>query len=66
MKKTLLTKLMETPGVYVCVQTPKNKCHFCGKEEELRPYGPNAELICFDCGMKDEKTTEKMFAKRFE
>lgn len=31
----------------------------CGSKEELRPYGPNCENICFDCGMKDEKTTEK-------
>jgi hypothetical protein len=29
-------------------------CQLCGKEEELRPYGPSGEWICFDCGMKDE------------
>jgi len=26
-------------------------------------YGPNGECICFDCGMKDEKTTERMMVK---
>jgi len=37
------------------------KCELCGKVAELRPYGPNGENICFDCGMKDEKTTKKQF-----
>lgn len=35
-------------------------CEMCGKKDELRPYGSNGERICFDCGMKDEKTTNKM------
>ena len=41
---------------------PENsqQCDYCGKIDELRPYGPNGECICFKCGMKDEKTTEKM------
>lgn len=38
-------------------------CELCGKEAELRPYGPKGERICFDCGMKDQKTTERQFAK---
>lgn len=38
-------------------------CQLCGKVDELRPYGPNGEEICFDCGMKDEKTTAKQFKK---
>ncbi len=40
------------------------QCDFCGKIAELRPYGPKGECICFDCGMKDEKTTAKMLNKR--
>lgn len=39
-------------------------CELCGKVEELRPYGPQGESICFDCGMKDEETTKRMFIKR--
>ena len=39
------------------------KCDLCGKVDELRPYGPNGESICFDCGMKDEETTAKQFKK---
>lgn len=37
------------------------KCEICGKVDELRPYGPNGEAICFDCGMKDEETTARKF-----
>jgi hypothetical protein len=33
------------------------KCELCGAVEELRPYGPNNENICYACGMKDEATT---------
>lgn len=39
-------------------------CELCGKEDELRPYGPDGERICFECGMKDKETTEKMMALR--
>jgi hypothetical protein len=36
-------------------------CELCGTTGELRPYGPNNENICFDCGMKDEATTKKKY-----
>ncbi len=27
-------------------------CHYCQTtEKELRPYGPNGEIVCFQCGM---------------
>jgi len=38
-------------------------CEICGKVEDLRPYGPNNEWICFSCGSKDNETTEKQMAK---
>ena len=38
-------------------------CELCGKVAELRPYGPNGERICFDCGMKDEATTKRKFGE---
>lgn len=38
-------------------------CEFCGEKQELRPYGPNGENICFECGMKDEKMTRRRFAQ---
>jgi hypothetical protein len=34
-------------------------CEMCGVIAECRPYGPNGEQICFECGMKDEETTRK-------
>jgi hypothetical protein len=41
-------------------------CAFCGKVEELRPYGPNNENICFDCMMKDEETAKRKFKELLE
>jgi len=49
--------------IFLTPEAPQ-QCDFCGKIEELRPYGPNGEVICFDCGMKDEATTAKMFGRR--
>jgi hypothetical protein len=34
--------------------TVKAICELCGKVDELRPYGPKGERICFDCGQKDD------------
>jgi hypothetical protein len=42
------------------------ECAFCGKADELRPYGPNNENICFDCAMKDEATTARKFSEFLE
>lgn len=39
-------------------------CELCGKIDELRPYGPNKENICFACGMKDQETTDRMLDAR--
>jgi len=38
---------------------PDDTCELCGKTAECRPYGPNGERICYECGMKDPKTTER-------
>jgi hypothetical protein len=38
-------------------------CEFCNKLDELRPYGPKNERICFDCAMKDKATTESKFGE---
>jgi hypothetical protein len=42
---------------------PDGVCDLCGKNDELRPYGPNGENICFDCGMKNEEMTKKRFSQ---
>ena len=31
-------------------EEPEQQCDLCGKIAELRPYGPNGECICFECG----------------
>lgn len=30
------------------------KCEYCGNSSNLKPYGKNRAMICFDCGMKPE------------
>lgn len=42
------------------------KFEMCGKIDKLRPCGPNRERICFECGMRDEKTTKKQLQKVFD
>jgi hypothetical protein len=36
-------------------------CDLCGKVEELRPYGPHGENVCFTCGMKNEEAAKQRF-----
>ena len=52
--------------VFPLERTPDAQCELCHKVDELRPYGANGESICFDCGMKDEATTQAQIRKRFE
>jgi hypothetical protein len=47
-------------GVPIICEEPDGVCELCGNTDELRPYGPKGENICFDCGMKNEKQTAKM------
>lgn len=51
-------------GITVISEEKPQQCDLCGKVAELRPYGPKGECICFECGMKDEKTTKKMCGKK--
>jgi len=41
-------------------------CELCEQVAELRPYGPNGENICFDCGNKDRTATEKQMHRRMK
>ncbi len=51
-------------GKLVIIQAENpQQCDFCGTIAELRPYGPKGEIICYDCGQKDPKTTEKMMGR---
>lgn len=46
-------------GRGIIAEESPQRCEMCGVIDECRPYGPNGEEICFDCGMKDEETTKK-------
>ena len=50
-------------GTVIIMPEEDQQCELCGKVDELRPYGPNGERICFDCGMKDEATTLEQFGR---
>ena len=44
--------------------TPEIKCG-CGATKDLRPYGKNGSMICFDCAMSTPERraeTERNFA----
>jgi len=34
------------------------RCEYCGKVDELRPYGKDGAKICYDCGIKPENKAE--------
>lgn len=47
------------------------RCYLCGADggsNDLRPYGPKGELVCFECAMQPENkaTTEMMFSKMLD
>ena len=46
-------------GLGFIAQEPDDDCEMCGAVDELRPYGPNYERICFDCAMKNEERSEE-------
>ena len=50
-------------GVPVIYQENQQQCDLCGKVAELRPYGPNGECVCFQCGMKDEAAAKRQFSR---
>ncbi len=50
-------------NVTIIFEEPPAICAFCGKLDELRPYGPRGERICHDCAMKDPQTTERQMKR---
>ena len=46
-------------GRGIIAQEHDQVCELCGNIDECRPYGPNDEQVCFECGMKDEATMHK-------
>jgi hypothetical protein len=39
------------------------ECELCGKEAETRPYGPNGERVCFECGQKNPEAIQRGIRK---
>lgn len=46
-------------GLGIIKVEPHGFCDMCGKHEELRPYGPKDENICFGCAMKNYHVAEE-------
>lgn len=42
----------------------ENKCFYCGKPGDLRPYGPGGNWLCFFC-MKSTRGREEEAVKEF-
>jgi hypothetical protein len=49
----------------IVMEQPHGLCQLCGNVAETRPYGPNSEEVCFDCGMKDPAAAARGFERRF-
>jgi hypothetical protein len=45
--------------VIILETEPDGICEMCGSTDELRPYGPRGENVCFDCGMKDPEAAAR-------
>lgn len=50
-------------GLGYIAEEPPQRCTSCGIIDETRPYGPDGEEICYDCGMKDPETTQRKMAE---
>lgn len=62
-KKPSRKKQSNQPRIVLIDSTEDAKCELCGKIDDLRPYGPNGESVCFDCAMKDEEAAKRQFSK---
>ena len=52
--------------IVVIEQENPQQCDLCGKIAELRPYGPNGEAICFDCGQKNPEAIVTAMQRRLK
>lgn len=69
--KRKMAKLFERHGKAIIMDRRDphafdGKCELCGKQDELRPYGPDNKNICFDCAMKDEAGTAQRFREMID
>lgn len=50
---------------FIATESPR-RCQLCGVTAETRPYGPEGEHVCFECGMKDEDAARFHFQRRVQ
>lgn len=55
------TNAMSERGI-IYAEKPQ-QCDLCGKIAELRPYGPNGECVCYECGMLDKAAAKRGLCK---
>lgn len=55
---------IEGKEIIIEVEKP-DKCEYCGRTEELRPYGPGGARICYDCGTATPEM-KKIVAENFD
>ena len=48
-------------GLGVISEEPMRVCELCGVIDECRPYGPNKEQVCYECGCKDPEAMQRGF-----
>jgi hypothetical protein len=53
---------VEVEVVLICGEDD-DICTVCCKLDELRPYGKNGAMVCYDCAMKDEAEAHRQFKK---
>lgn len=53
-------------NVFIVEAENAQQCDLCGKIDELRPYGPKGEMICYECGMKNPEATKARFMARLD
>ena len=56
-----MTQRVDVAGMrFVTIQAEARRiCQQCGKAAETRPYGKDGMRICYECGRKDVKETER-------
>jgi hypothetical protein len=55
----------EEMEIIFLIPPPSGECEMCGEVDELRPYGPNGEWVCFECAMQDEEAAGEKFEELF-
>ena len=63
-----MTRIFMQDGVrHIIVEreSERSPCELCGKVAELRPYGPNNENICIQCGRTMPEVVDKKMDERF-